>query len=230
MADLKTPGVYLDKISTGSAPIDGVSTSVVAFMGKAPRGDVNTGFVMISSWSDFVRKASFGADESVFRNDDYMAYNIYNFYQNGGGKAYFGVIKPSGAKVASTAVGNIRFTAKSAGIWANGIKVVISPNTFDNTKFDVRVFRSHLEGTTVVDDLIEHYTALSNNVGASDYFDTVLNSSDIFKVSPEPDKDSYTISTSNGLLTGGDEGKWTDSTAEDAALVGAEGLIHKLLS
>ena len=105
MADLKTPGVYLDKVNTGSASIDGTSTSVCAFMGKAPRGDINTGFVMISSWTDFVQKASFGCNASVFRDDDYMAYNIYNFYQNGGGKAYFGVVKASDAEKATVKLG-----------------------------------------------------------------------------------------------------------------------------
>ena len=145
MADLKTPGVYLDKVNTGSASIDGTSTSVCAFMGKAPRGDINTGFVMISSWTDFVQKASFGCNDSVFRDDDYMAYNIYNFYQNGGGKAYFGVAKAADAKKATITLGTsntVTFTAKSAGTWANGIKIVITKNALDNTLFDVAIQRT----------------------------------------------------------------------------------------
>lgn len=222
MADLKTPGVYLDKVNTGSASIDGTSTSVCAFMGKAPRGDINTGFVMISSWTDFVQKASFGCNANVFRDDDYMAYNIYNFYQNGGGKAYFGVVKASDAKKATVKLGTdnaVTFTAKSAGTWANGIKIVITANALENTLFDVAIQRT--DGTKT--ELYEQYKALSNDKTAgTSYFVNVLKASDLVDVTPSA---TGVLAVTDGVvLAGGTEGK--DVT--DADLVGADGLIHKL--
>lgn len=222
MADLKTPGVYLDKVNTGSASIDGTSTSVCAFMGKAPRGDINTGFVMISSWTDFVQKASFGCNDSVFRDDDYMAYNIYNFYQNGGGKAYFGVAKAADAKKATITLGTdntVVFTAKSAGTWANGIKIVITKNALDNTLFDVAIQRTNGNKT----ELYEQYKALSNSKTAgTSYFVNALKASDLIDVTPSA---SGVLAATDGIvLAGGTDG--ADIT--DADLVGATGLIHKL--
>lgn len=226
MADLKTPGIYLDKINTGSAPIDGASTSVVAFMGKAPRGDIATGFVMISSWTDFVQKASFGSTESVFRDDDFMAYNIYNFYQNGGGKAYFGVIKPSDAVKATVTLGGLVLTAKSAGKWANDIKVKVTANTLDTDKFDVKVYRESLVGTVTKEEVLEQYSALSNEKSDSTYFANALLASDIFDVS-KGSGDFALAESSAVTFTKGSEGTFAEG-AEDTALVGADGLIHKL--
>lgn len=227
MADLKTPGVYLDKVNTGSASIDGTSTSVCAFMGKAPRGDINTGFVMISSWTDFVQKASFGCNDSVFRDDDYMAYNIYNFYQNGGGKAYFGVAKAADAKKATITLGTdsntVTFTAKSAGTWANGIKIVITKNALDNTLFDVAIQRTDGNKT----ELYEQYKALSNSKTAgTSYFVNALEASDLVDVTIIGNGE---LAVSTGIvLAGGTEGTFESDSAEDSALVGASGLIHKL--
>lgn len=226
MADLKTPGIYLDKINTGSAPIDGASTSVVAFMGKAPRGDIATGFVMISSWTDFVQKASFGSTESVFRDDDYMAYNIYNFYQNGGGKAYFGVIKPSDAVKATVTLGGLVLTAKSAGEWANDIKVKVTANTLDNEKFDVKVYRESIIGTVTKEEVLEQFSALSNEKSDSTYFANALLASDIFDVS-KGTGDFALAESSAVTFAKGTEGTFAEG-AEDSALVGADGLIHKL--
>lgn len=228
MADFKTPGIYLDKISTGSAPIDGVSTSVVAFMGKAPRGDISNGFVMISSWTDFVHKASFGSTESVFRDDDYMAYNIYNFYQNGGGKAYFGVIKPTGATNASATNGGVVLKAKSAGKWANDILVKVTANTLDATKFDVKVYRESVVGTVTKTEVLEQYTALSNEKTDSTYFANSLLSSEIFDVTAGTGDFKLVVTTSNIKFAGGADGEFEKDTDEDAALVGANGLINKL--
>lgn len=230
MADLKTPGIYLDKISTGSSPIEGVSTSVVAFMGKAPRGDISTGFTMISSWSDFVQKASFGSTQSVFRNDDYMAYNIYNFYQNGGGKAYFGVIKPSSAKKATVILGDkgITLTAKSAGTWANDIYVSVRANANESGKFDIVVYREYTVGTTKKEDVLEQYTYLSNSSTDSNYFANALLASDIFDVSPEAGDSTYEMVLCKSQFRGGSDGTFGDKEEEDASLVGADGLIYKL--
>ena len=37
-----TPGVYINEVSSGNRPIEGVATSVAAFVGLAPGGPVNT--------------------------------------------------------------------------------------------------------------------------------------------------------------------------------------------
>ncbi len=47
------PGVYLEETPSGSRPIEGVSTSTAAFIGKAFRGPVNTPS-LIGSWNEYV--------------------------------------------------------------------------------------------------------------------------------------------------------------------------------
>ena len=37
-----TPGVYVEEVPSANKPIEGVSTSIAAFVGLAPGGPVNT--------------------------------------------------------------------------------------------------------------------------------------------------------------------------------------------
>ena len=36
-----SPGVYVEEVSSGSKPIEGVGTAVAAFVGFAPKGPLN---------------------------------------------------------------------------------------------------------------------------------------------------------------------------------------------
>ena len=47
-----TPGVYVEEIPSASKPIEGVGTSIAAFVGLAPGGPVNTP-MRISNWTQF---------------------------------------------------------------------------------------------------------------------------------------------------------------------------------
>jgi len=42
MPTYRTPGVYVEDLSSGAKPIEGVTTSVAAFIGVAERGPINT--------------------------------------------------------------------------------------------------------------------------------------------------------------------------------------------
>src|SRR3954468_3146442 len=47
-----TPGVYVEEVPSANKPIEGVSTSVAAFVGLTPGGPVNTP-MRISNWTQF---------------------------------------------------------------------------------------------------------------------------------------------------------------------------------
>jgi len=47
-----TPGVYVEEIPATSKPIEGVGTSVAAFVGLAPGGPVNQP-MQIANWTQF---------------------------------------------------------------------------------------------------------------------------------------------------------------------------------
>ncbi len=86
-----TPGVYVREVPSQNKPIEGVGTSVAAFVGLAPWGPVNTP-TRITSWMSFAR--TFGAPQSKdnpegpFMDGAYLAHAVYGFFLNGGGACW----------------------------------------------------------------------------------------------------------------------------------------------
>jgi phage tail sheath protein FI len=76
-----SPGVYVEEVASGSRPIEGVGTSVAAFVGLAPRGALNAP-TLVTNWSQYV--AEFGE----FTEGYYLAHSVYGFFNNGGTVAY----------------------------------------------------------------------------------------------------------------------------------------------
>ena len=80
-----TPGVYVEEVPSTSKPIEGVGTSIAAFVGLAPGGPVNTP-MRISNWTQFSK--IFGdpnePDNGPFMEGAYLAHSVYGFFQNGG--------------------------------------------------------------------------------------------------------------------------------------------------
>ena len=80
-----TPGVYVEEVPSASKPIEGVSTSIAAFVGLAPGGPINTP-MRISNWTQFAK--IFGdpnePDNGPFMEGAYLAHSVYGFFQNGG--------------------------------------------------------------------------------------------------------------------------------------------------
>ncbi|MEW1723484.1 phage tail sheath subtilisin-like domain-containing protein [Streptomyces sp. NPDC093109] len=81
MPSYLSPGVYVEEIQSGSRPIEGVGTSVAAFVGFAQRGPFNEP-TLISNWGQFV--SQFGD----FVEGTYLASSVYGFFANGGGTCY----------------------------------------------------------------------------------------------------------------------------------------------
>jgi phage tail sheath protein FI len=80
-----TPGVYVEEVPSASKPIEGVGTSVAAFVGLAPGGPVNVP-MRIANWTQFAR--IYGdqnePDNGPFMPGAYLAHSVYGFFQNGG--------------------------------------------------------------------------------------------------------------------------------------------------
>jgi phage tail sheath protein FI len=76
-----SPGVYVEEVSSGSKPIEGVGTAVAAFVGFAEKGPVNRP-TMVTNWTQFT--SNFGA----FIPGSYLAHSVYAYFLNGGGTAY----------------------------------------------------------------------------------------------------------------------------------------------
>nr|BFD82397.1 phage tail sheath subtilisin-like domain-containing protein [Streptomyces sp. Xyl84] len=88
MPSYLSPGVYVEEVASGSRPIEGVGTSVAAFVGLAPAGPLNEP-TLVTNWSQYV--SAFGE----FTDGYYLAHSVYGFFQNGGTAAY--VVRVGGA-------------------------------------------------------------------------------------------------------------------------------------
>jgi phage tail sheath protein FI len=84
-----SPGVYVEEVSSGNKPIEGVSTSVAAFIGLLPGGPIDMP-MRISNWTQFA--TIFGDKENPengpFMEGAYMAHSVYGYFQNGGNLAW----------------------------------------------------------------------------------------------------------------------------------------------
>lgn len=119
MPTYKHPGVYVEEIPSGAKPIEGVATSIAAFVGATEQGPVNQP-TLVHNWDDYVR--DFGPISS---NEDWMALAVSAFYLNGGKDAYIGrLVSPpvvpsmayaTGANTGTDAV--LVLSAVSPGSW-----------------------------------------------------------------------------------------------------------------
>jgi phage tail sheath protein FI len=107
MPQYLSPGVYVEEVEAASRPIEGVGTSVAAFVGLAARGPVNQP-TLVTNWTQFTK--TFGE----FIEDSYLAHAVYGFFQNGGGTCYVVRIGADGAN-GSTPVANGELTTSKDG-------------------------------------------------------------------------------------------------------------------
>lgn len=91
-----TPGVYVEEVPSASKPIEGVGTSIAAFIGLAPGGPVNVP-MRISNWTQFARIYGDAnePENGPFMPGAYLAHAVYGFFQNGGSLCW--IVRVGGA-------------------------------------------------------------------------------------------------------------------------------------
>lgn len=90
MAEYLSPGVYIEEVSGGIKPIEGVGTSTGAFIGIAEKGPIAGaryedgigGPVLITNFTEFNR--NFGG----FIRNEFLAYAVQQFFGEGGSRCY----------------------------------------------------------------------------------------------------------------------------------------------
>lgn len=129
------PGVYIEEISSGSKPIEGVGTSTAAFVGYTTKGDIGKP-TLIFKWDDY--EALYGGirDTAKSAQGDPMGHSVSAFFQNGGTAAY--IVRLAGGNPARAEgflehpdddTQLIRFRAVNEGTWADGLRVRFAPKT-----------------------------------------------------------------------------------------------------
>jgi hypothetical protein len=84
-----SPGVYVEEVPSASKPIEGVATSIAAFVGLAPGGPLNSP-VRISRWGQFA-KVYVDPNEpenGPFMEGAFLAHAVRGFFENGGTRCW----------------------------------------------------------------------------------------------------------------------------------------------
>ena len=104
MPEYLSPGVYVEEISTGPVPIEGVSTSTAAMLGATERGPEYP--KLITSWLQYQRWYG-----GYIPDVSYLTYAVQGFFDNGGQRVFIArIIDPAGssATAGGIAIGRVR--------------------------------------------------------------------------------------------------------------------------
>jgi len=184
MAVVSYPGVYVEEVSSGVRPIVAASTSTPAFVGLAEMGPDDEA-KRVTSWTEFQRHYG------TFLNpiEGYLAYSVFQFFNNGGSLCYIVRITRSDAVTADVTVENraptpianaLRFSAKNKGAWGNYLYLQIEDGTLDPGNTVKISIRRQEEVDVVPEDFIniaplEVHDNLSMDENSSDFIATAIN-------------------------------------------------------
>lgn len=162
------PGVYIEEVPSGVRPIEGVSTSTAAFLGKAETGPLDRA-VLVTSFLEF--QAQYGG----FLADSYLAHAALQFFNNGGTRLYVTRVA-KGATTADVAVADRKATpartlvvaAASPGRWGNELEAVVADGTLDPAD-EFRLSIRHRGG------VVEVFDDLNVDPAALNFADGVVN-------------------------------------------------------
>jgi phage tail sheath protein FI len=145
------PDIYVEEISSGARPIEGVGTSTAGFVGTAPRPDVFLNEpVAINNWSQFV--SLFVAETSV---STALSNAVYGFFQNGGTRCYVVNIAPG-----QPLAGGKTRSGIDALEQVDEVAIVAAPGYTDPASYDA---------------IIAHCEKMRDRVGILDAVETVDN-------------------------------------------------------
>ena len=229
----KHPGVYIEHVPSGILAIEAASTSIAAFIGPVKRGALVTADkeeggkpVYISSQAQFAKQfgevdGSAGGLRNEGSTPDYFGYAVQSFFANGGTKAYIVPIGDGNGDSASAAFVDpndsslaFYFTAKSEGVWANGMEVMIEEAVSDGnpllTTYDVTI--GVPDGKGGYDPVLETFTDMTIDPTSGQFL-----ASTIDKASELVDVAHETVASGGGGAITGHES--ADLSALDATTV-----------
>ena len=171
------PGVYIEEVPSEVRTITGVATSITAFIGRAPRGELDSP-VKVRSFAEYAR--TFGG----LSRDSTMSYAVQQYFANGGAEALIiRVFNPDGATVATSsttieldaegATQTFTLIAANPGSWADNLNISVNYNTRDTT--DTTLFNLIVEEIDEgVTRATETFLNVSSDSGDPRYVVTVL--------------------------------------------------------
>jgi uncharacterized protein len=120
MPEFLAPGVYVEEVSSGIKPIEGVSTDIVGFIGLTERGPI--GVRCIKGFADYQR--IYGGISST----KFLADAIKGFFDNGGRRAFVSRSVNANDKVAAAKLPDAAGCAVEAigpGEWGRRLRMLV---------------------------------------------------------------------------------------------------------
>ncbi|MFX0194758.1 MAG: phage tail sheath family protein [Candidatus Hodarchaeota archaeon] len=172
------PGVYIEEVPSGVRPIEGVSTSTAAFIGKTEMGTLNEA-VLVTGMQEFEIKYG------TYLSDSRLAHAVLQFFRNGGKKCYIIRVAGTGARAADIVIRDrktnapaptLTIRAANEGIWGNRVDVGISNSGEDPAnEFNIEVLRDRSDVVPPLSpELLETHSNLSMNPAANNYVEKVV--------------------------------------------------------
>src|ERR1044071_4187598 len=128
------PGVYIQEISGGVRPIEGVSTSTTAFVGKTQKGSIDRP-ELVTNFTEFQSACG------DFLSDSFVAHAALQYFNNGGKRLYVARALPSATPSTTASVGiadrqgapakAVTVAALNPGAWPNTYSITVGPSTVD---------------------------------------------------------------------------------------------------
>jgi phage tail sheath protein FI len=128
MPEYLAPGVYVEELTAGVRPIEGVSTSTAGFVGETERGTTRP--TLVTSWTEYERSFGGCLDRPPFnRTNAYLPYAVRGFFDNGGSRLYIARVVGHTAVAARVDLGTIVVQALGEGLWGNNVIVSVRAAT-----------------------------------------------------------------------------------------------------
>ena len=124
MPEYLAPGVYVEEVSSGIRPIEGVSTSTAGFLGRTERGPEGANYV--TSFAEFQRW--YGGLGDIDQRM-WLPNAVKGFFDNGGRRAFVSRVVGTDDTLAQGSLGPLQVTSIGRGVWGNTLRVLLSQGT-----------------------------------------------------------------------------------------------------
>ncbi|MFA6465808.1 MAG: phage tail sheath C-terminal domain-containing protein [Desulfurivibrionaceae bacterium] len=226
MGEYLSPAVYVEEVSSGAKPIAGAGTSTGAFVGIAEVGPINQA-TLITNWTQFVN--TFGS----FIADGYLAYSVFQFFNEGGTKCY--VVRVVSDAATASVAGNIKDStgaevlkveAVSPGRAGNNISVEIAAATDEVAgHFNLLVKKNELVNGSMTAVLKESFVNLSmlemdNGLPNAAHVEAMINDSSAYIRVEDLNSDARPANGTHKLAGGEDKLEDVDFIGDEAKKTG----------
>lgn len=232
MPEYLAPGVYIEEVSVGAKPIEGVSTSTAGFIGETERGPVEARF--ISNFIQFQRIYG-GFAWKTKTKESYLPYALDGFFANGGKRCFVARVMGDGSQTASLTLGEqsknpkvrkkkedvvepeqpsssnsgLTIRAIGPGAWGNriGIAVEDASEVSQNKPNLFKLIVRYVSNGPGSETIAEEYDNLDINPASSEFYERKINSaSNLIRVQTNGDS-ARPSNAKERSLQGGSDGK-----------------------